>query len=342
VLTRDGNTALQAPKQGTRKLNPWDRRKLSRILKGRYGNHNVPAGDRDWVLALLLCGFKAEQVLADAPWLEPDELPALGREARKLSFEDIGRLIRLTDEERTHYKAGQFFPIDVSREEIAKRKRAKRNKAQRERRARQQPTVRKADARMAAIRRMLKDEPRSMAELVRRARLSRAFGPVVFAKILVDANRKRAEVVRELVRRTVKQLVAFGAVALTMRKGVRGPVVLVRQISCEGFKKCSAPSGTRFVPVSPRQKRRGGNGLNPVSLHRTPEPFAYSRGHDIRRERLRHEKKALNQVVKVFDAEEAWRWPMGGNGVGGVTFEASEAVWIPWSRDNPMSSEWRH
>jgi hypothetical protein len=274
------SSASGRTKQAKRKPNDWDRKKLRRIIKDRYGNHNLPTGNRDWVLALLLCGFKTKPILSDAPWLEPDELPVLRKTARKLSFEDIGRLIRLTFEDWLHYKAWRFSPCDRSPEEMKERKREKRRAGKRKRyREQHQQQPRKTDLRLDAILRML-NRPQTMAQLAKRARHSRAFSGL--RRVMGSTVTARSlRVQREVVYRTVKQLAALGMVAITTRKGRRGPVLVVSKLTVKGRKNVVLGAQHKNVVLNPSGKRRQGNGLTPVSHPMKLSAFAYTKRESV-------------------------------------------------------------
>jgi hypothetical protein len=175
--------ALKQCPQAPRQPNWRDCMKLRRIYRARHGGGHFVADDeagRNWVIAFLLCGFRGKQLKAlkaDAPWLTDDELAALRQEARSLIFDDIGLLIRLTDEECTRWKAWRFFPWHVAPSEkyewLRERQREQRRVASRKyywKKRSEQAQRCKGDLRIDAIMRMVDAGPLSVPELTKRAR----------------------------------------------------------------------------------------------------------------------------------------------------------------------------
>ena len=68
------------------------RLQLFRLCKMRHANHFLPdsAAGRALLKALLRCKLSADAAMEAARWLEPSELPALQRAAKRLRLHDLG------------------------------------------------------------------------------------------------------------------------------------------------------------------------------------------------------------------------------------------------------------
>jgi hypothetical protein len=131
-----------------RRANIWDLRKLAKINRRRNHGLDLIANDADgraMLVAQLHCGRLKLDALRIAPWAG-DELFALRKAARKMSFEDIGPSIKLTFDEWKRLKRCRFWPCDVLREEVEAYKRQARSE-----------TNKKASARYRADRRAWSD-----------------------------------------------------------------------------------------------------------------------------------------------------------------------------------------
>jgi hypothetical protein len=200
---------------------------VAHIHKKRRGNSYIPNNDSGHrvLLALLHCRADRDFVLHNAPWLTATILAGLQRKARTLSFDAIGPLIALTPHERRRYRAWRFLAVGMTWDDVARERRERRAAKERKRRADQRAMhVGRSprERRDAAILRMLGDGPATMPRLYQRARLSRAFQPVVVAdKCFRQINKRRARTVRKDVCRTVSRLIRNGSIKRT----VRGTVV---------------------------------------------------------------------------------------------------------------------
>jgi hypothetical protein len=254
-LTAPDHESQRAIYPHRRRANIWDRRKLSRISKARHGNHFVADDDagRAMLTALLHCGLRAEDAMERAPWLDPTELPALRREARKFAFDDIGPLIGLTYAERERLKAWRFWPSDVPREEVARRQSRCEAEKSRERQRKHRRKLRDERERMRdepnreeAVLEMLQLEepwPRrsgccpphlvrlldgwiTMPALVAMARYCRAFR---------RPDGRPLRNLRDAVRVALRRLHEQGKVELSERDGKRGRIILARLSGAENY-----------------------------------------------------------------------------------------------------------
>ena len=282
--------------QAKPKPNQRDRIKLGcRLYKYLHGGRvDIHLADddhgRSWLLAFVLCGFSNKALIADAPWLlnENDKLRALRREARALTFDDIGLLIHLTDKDRTKCKAWRFIPWNVAPSErdawLCAKRREQRQAVDRrryQRKLEEQALPNMTEKRRDLIERMLKDGPQTLSQLTKRARRSPLFDPMADYGSGRDNRRRWAEAVRKLVYATVKALAARGRVTLTTRKGVYGPIILVSATRSEAHRKTPRKAGKIFrlsrkadFPASLGGNRKQANGLSPISDPVTISRFA--------------------------------------------------------------------
>jgi hypothetical protein len=230
-----------------RRANRWDRRKLASMYRLKHGyprGYHYLADDADgraWLTALLHCGLTDEDAIQCAPWLEPAELPALRREARRLAFDDIGALVGLTFAEWGRFKAWRFYPCDITREEFERHRRERRKEKARTRRQekREGQSFSLAEQRYWTVLGIVKRAGKiTQPELIKRTRRHPPFQPspsYFNTAFLRDLVPKRATALRQLVHRIVKRLAEDGLVTIETTKGKFGPVLVVRALSVEAL-----------------------------------------------------------------------------------------------------------
>jgi hypothetical protein len=71
------------------------RAKLDKLTRLRFGNNFLPEDDtgRRMLTALLCFGLSDDSAIEAAPWCEA-ELPLLKRRARRIKWDDVGKLSR--------------------------------------------------------------------------------------------------------------------------------------------------------------------------------------------------------------------------------------------------------
>jgi hypothetical protein len=224
------------------------------MCKLRHRNHFVPdsAEGRALLKALLRCKLGGEAVMHAAPWLEPGELQALQRAARRLRLHDIGTQVHLTYAERHEGKLWLLRPCDVPWDEVQRRQRERSLKADRERKRKKRQEQRER-------REMIANTPRRedaillmlsttdwmpVSEMVRRARtLRRIRHGELYRRGTIDAfkafqgpdgSNVALSSLRKLVHRTLDRLEAVGSVETDLREGTRGPERFARKVDLEG------------------------------------------------------------------------------------------------------------
>jgi hypothetical protein len=254
--------------------NRWDFLKLSRIYREQRGlkrNYHYLTDDeagRAFLTAFLHCGLSVEDAQERARWLDATEMKARQREARRLAFDEIGTLIKLTFEDWLRFEAWKFWPCDVSREGVLaykrERKREKRRNKRMERRdrlARRTKGCRREDF----IMKMLREGPSTQPRLYKRALHSRAFGPVHLFRGCPDLSQKRRRVVRELVRQTIKRLVGRGVVETGPGKTVRLVDFNEETRPAKSTENIAFQSQHLRVDSAIGRNHRRHNGLTPIS-----------------------------------------------------------------------------
>ena len=187
------STPSRGATQAKRKPNQRDRIKLGcRLFKYNHGDSaDIRLGRRrPW--AKLAAGVRVvwlqqQGAHCRCAWLlNDDKLRALRREARALTFDDIGLLIRLTDKDRNDCKAWRFIPWNVAPSErdawLAAKRREQRqavNRRHYQRKLDEEALPNMTEKRRDLIERMLKDGPQTLAHLTKRARRSPTFEPMV-------------------------------------------------------------------------------------------------------------------------------------------------------------------
>jgi hypothetical protein len=218
---------------------------LKRLNRRRNnGSHFIRENDTGMVVAQLMVGKPADDVMQDAPWLEEWELEVLQDLAWWRPWGDIGELIALTFEEWKTEKRPFTRPVDVPVEvveaELAERRKASsrrstqklRDKRRREaeetkRRHTEKQTATKDHERAAVILdeityahehpgREFGGEERSVAELMKMVRTHPAF--------------RGMKDLRYVVLRGLKQIEAAGLIATRVRPGKRGDVRVAKLI----------------------------------------------------------------------------------------------------------------
>jgi hypothetical protein len=250
--------AVRGRKRQIAKIRELYRLQLFRMCKLRHGNHFVPdsAEGRALLKALLRCKLSGEAVMDAAPWLEPGELQALQRAARRLRLHDIGTQVHLTYAERQEGRLWLLRPCDVPWDEVQRRQRERSVKADRERKRRKRREQREIrERRREMMSEMMGNMPRReeaimgmltmdwqddwqdwfpVSELVQQACTWRSFrcGDVVrsLRKAFLCPNGAPAtpSSLRRLVHRTVDKLEDLGFVETMLGKGMRGTVRYVR------------------------------------------------------------------------------------------------------------------
>jgi hypothetical protein len=284
--------------------NRWDILKLSRIYREQRGlrrNYHYLTDDevgRAFLTAFLHCGLSVEDAQERAPWLDATEMKTLQRAARKLAFDEIGALIKLTYDDWLRFEAWRYWPCDMSREEVERLKRErKREKARVNRQNRRAMRVRrtKAHRREDFIMKVLAEGPTTMPKLFKRARRSPAFWPVRYGGCLRSLNQSRGHVVRELVRRVVKRLVAYGVVETGPRKAVRMIDFNAETRPAKRTQSVAFQTHHLDVAFSIGRNPRRHNGLTPISASVDVVPAQAEERTSPTRSTERHQKKWLSE-----------------------------------------------
>ena len=237
--------AVRGRKRQIAKIYEQYRLQLFRLCKMRYGNHFAPESIDGHALlkALVRCKLSGEAAMEAAPWLEPAELQALQRAARRLRLHGIGKLVHLTYDERQSGRLWLLRPSDVPWVEVQRRQRERRVKAERERKRRKRQEHRE-------LREMIANTPRRedaillmlsitdwmpVSEMVRRARTVRRIrSGEIYRKGTIEAFKAFINVslssLRKLVHRTLDRLEAVGSVETDLRQGTRGPERFARKL----------------------------------------------------------------------------------------------------------------
>ena len=213
------------------------RLQLFRLCKMRHANHFLPdsAAGRALLKALLRCKLSADAAMEAARWLEPSELPALQRAAKRLRLHDLGNLVSLTYDERQNGKLWLLRPCDVAWPEVQRRQGERSLIADRERKRRKRQElrerremIRNTPRRDDAIMHVLSTDWIRVSEIVQQARTYRVFRSGERVRFAAPSGS-----LRKLVHRTLDQLVGYGVVETELRKGTRGMVRWVRKIDFE-------------------------------------------------------------------------------------------------------------
>ncbi len=96
------------------------RGKALTLCEIRHGSRFLPNNDdgRRLLLALLRLKISPELATLRAPWLEPAELKKLQRVARRVKWDELGKLVGLTYDERRASRAWYMWPCDMSKNEV--------------------------------------------------------------------------------------------------------------------------------------------------------------------------------------------------------------------------------
>jgi len=241
--------AVRGRKRQIAKVREIYRRLLFKLCRMRHGNNFVPdsAEGRNLLKALLRCKLGGEAAMAAAPWLEPAELLALQRTARRLWLHDIGKLVHVTYDERQRGSLWVLRPCDVPWDEVQRQRRERSVKADRERKRKKRQEQRER-------REMIANTPRRedaillmlsttdwmpVSEMVRRARtLRRIRHGELYRRGTIEAFRAfgggALSSLRKLVHRTLDRLEALGSVETDLRQGTRGLERFARKVDLEG------------------------------------------------------------------------------------------------------------
>jgi hypothetical protein len=201
------------------------RRRLDGICRLRLDNNFLPDnGDGCAMLtALLRFGLTDDSANECAPWCET-KLPKLKRQARRMKWRDVGKLIGLTFAEWKEAKLWVLRPVDASEQDIEdwRRDQRKKNDAERKREKRKRDRERKQaklatanlerNPRQAALERLIANSGKSVSvsELTKKASKLHAFTRASCRNTTWCSGPPEHAIVRNLpfvVRRTLNQLV---------------------------------------------------------------------------------------------------------------------------------------
>lgn len=142
------NEAPRQPDQERKDGGWWRRAKLRKLCLMRHGNHFLPDDDhgRALLTALLCLDLKTEDALQDAPWLEPTELRKLRKTARRIPWDRIGDLVKLTAAEWEAAKLWFTRPYGMSKEEVRRLQAERNSKNAKERQQRKRQREKEAKA----------------------------------------------------------------------------------------------------------------------------------------------------------------------------------------------------
>jgi hypothetical protein len=244
-------------KERTARVNRLLRFRFSDLWRARHGGCSFISDDdegRTMLMVLLRVRTTAESAMESAPWLSERELKALRKAGRKMPWNKIGELLKLTDAERTAHKLWYWPPIDVPWEEVRRRQSQRNTEKERERKRKQRAKEREARdmlnhtrGRPLAILLMLggADAPPPRPRGITLPPPP-TFPPTPDGWTAVSALVKRAETVRAfrrpdgwsvsrdslrvLVHRTLEQMRDDGMIDTKIVKGVHGDVCLVRLV----------------------------------------------------------------------------------------------------------------
>jgi hypothetical protein len=238
------------------------RRRLARLCNQRFGNHVLSNDDtgRAMLTALLRFGLTDDSANECAPWCET-KLPKLKRQARRMKWRDVGKLIGLTTDELVTFNLWITRPADKSPEQYEQWKKARKKEQDKNRaKAARQKRKKQKEAALAiakktttnhrdeAILTMLGDHPTTVSELVKKASKLNAF---VRSGSATWTNGPPAHaIVRNLplvIRRTLDRLEAKGAIQTWKRIGNHGPerrIILAHKQAENGAPAHSESTGT--------------------------------------------------------------------------------------------------
>jgi hypothetical protein len=237
-------------KERTRRVNRLLRFRFSDLWCARHGGSSFITDTREGRLMLKLLlrvRTTAESTMQSAPWLTERELKALRKAGRKVPWDKIGELLKLTDRERTAHKLWYFRPIDVPWEEVRRRQSLRNNEkdCERKRKARAKnkelrDMVSNSHDRKDVILTILADAnllPRPRGVLPRRSRPPSGSGwtavPVLVQWAKTSAAFRRPDGwslrnLRDAVHCTLERLEADGEIEKVLCPGARGLVGFVR------------------------------------------------------------------------------------------------------------------
>lgn len=224
--------------------------RLIKLYRRRWRNRFLPntAEGRAMLIALLHFGLSPEAAVQLMSWrFEAAELRQLQRRARSVKRSELGRMVKLTYEEREQEQVWSLMPYDVSNEEFQLRQTVKKEvnnkrriqrfrEEERQRREKMQNTPSREDAILAMLSGSRDWTPISV--LVKQAETCAAFrrpdGQQV-GRSWAHARRRPwgfsvgfSGSLRKVVHRAVTRLEECGEVETELRGGVRGMVRFVR------------------------------------------------------------------------------------------------------------------
>ena len=230
--------------------------RLIKLYRRRWRNRFLPntAEGRAMLIALLHFGLSPEAAVQLMSWrFEAAELRQLQRRTRSVKRSELGRMIKLTYEEREQERVWSLMPYDVSNEEFQlrqtvkkevnnKRRQQQKRDKEREERMRLENTISREDAILA----MLSDSRywTPISALVKQAETCKAFRRPDGKQVGLSWDYPRRErfgsmgthvspgfsgSLRKVVHRAVQRLAERGEVQTELRGGVRGKVLFVRK-----------------------------------------------------------------------------------------------------------------
>ena len=244
---------VQWRKESVARVNKHLRNKFSGLWRARHDGCCFISDDAEGRLMLMLLlrvRTTAESVMETAPWLTETELAALRKASRKIPWNEIGALLKLTNAERVRHKIWIWPPVDMTAAEVrtwqGQRNTKKNRERQRKKRAKQKEArdmLSNSNDRKDAILMMLAgaDAPpprrgcrplpqarspsgdgwTAVPALVERAKTIAAFGGPYQLSV-------KHRSLRPLVHRTLRRLQEQGEIEIAMGVGTRGPVAFAR------------------------------------------------------------------------------------------------------------------
>lgn len=227
--------------------------KILKLCKIRHGCRFLPNNEdgRCLLVALLRLGLSDDSAVHMALWpLEPPELRKLRRVARRVRWKELGdvlgRILRLTYDERLEAKLFFLWPVDVSREEVQDRQRVRNLERRREKRRQkkgEREMMRKNGSRREVLMALLTDSWSSVPELAKAAGAYEAFRRPDGKAIGISWNSPRITAsgsmrsvspgptggLRVVVHRWIDKLEVEGLVETELRPGIRGQVRYARR-----------------------------------------------------------------------------------------------------------------
>jgi hypothetical protein len=235
--------------EASERVSYWQRVKLFKLCKMRYGNCFLPdnADGRALLMVLLRCWLSTYSAMEAARWLTETELRKIKRAAWAVDKDNLGALIKLTYNEREEAKLWFLSPCDVSLVEVKWRQRIKDkiNTTRRKRRPRERELeglwiMKTTDIRAEAIKHMLEQ-----ATLPKRTRpgiqpppeVNYPAGWIPVPELMKQASALRTfyrpdgrplRGLRQIVHRVLKRLASRRVIQMKMFGGMRGLVLCVK------------------------------------------------------------------------------------------------------------------